>query len=245
VVFLAGYTPGAVNFVVGQASFTVFVVVLFNVLVPEGWRTGLVRVQDVAIGAAISVVVGALLWPRGARGVARHEFADLLRAGNQHLRLALRATLDGGSFVDARAAATAAEDARSRATAALEDLALEHGGGHVDRQAWAGLLLDDLVLRLAGDGVTRWAEEHGRVAGCDAARAALDTEGTTLLNAVDEEADRVERSGVSATGSAGSVTLEVPPSLAACLAAHADDGLTAALGLVWVHEWLALVGDPR
>ena len=61
VVFLAAYTPGAVNFVVGQASFTVFVVVLFNILAPQGWRTGLVRVQDVAIGAGISVVVGALL----------------------------------------------------------------------------------------------------------------------------------------------------------------------------------------
>ena len=85
VVFLAGYTPGAVNYVVGQAGFTVFVVVLFDILVPAGWRTGLVRVQDIAIGAGISVAVGALLWPRGARGVARRSFAELLRAGTVHL----------------------------------------------------------------------------------------------------------------------------------------------------------------
>ena len=89
VTFLAAYTPGAVNYVVGQAGFTVFVVVLFNIFVPEGWRTGLVRVQDIAIGAGISVAVGALLWPRGARGVARRSFADLLRAGAAHLKLAL------------------------------------------------------------------------------------------------------------------------------------------------------------
>ena len=81
VVFLAGYTPGAVNFVVGQASFTVFVVVLFNVLVPEGWRTGLVRVQDVAIGAGHQRRRRRVLWPRGARRRRRRAFADLLRAG--------------------------------------------------------------------------------------------------------------------------------------------------------------------
>ncbi len=60
VAFLAGYTPGAVNYVVGQAAFTVFVVVTFNMIVPGGWRTGLVRVQDIAIGAGVAVAVGAL-----------------------------------------------------------------------------------------------------------------------------------------------------------------------------------------
>ena len=58
------------NFVVGQAGFTVFVVVLFDIFVPEGWRTGLVRVQDIAIGARISVAVGASSGP-AARAVSR------------------------------------------------------------------------------------------------------------------------------------------------------------------------------
>ena len=111
VTFLAAYTPGAVNFVVGQAGFTVFVVVLFNILVPQGWRTGLVRVQDIAIGAGISVAVGALLWPRGARGVARRSFAELLRAGTAHLSVALDVTLRGRPG-DVTAAATAVADAR-------------------------------------------------------------------------------------------------------------------------------------
>src|SRR5262249_4461915 len=105
VTFLAAYTPGAVNYVVGQAAFTVFVVVLFNILVPDGWRTGLVRVQDVALGAGISVAVGALLWPRGARGVARRSFAELLHAGSAHIRLALDVALRGArGDVDSAAA---------------------------------------------------------------------------------------------------------------------------------------------
>jgi uncharacterized membrane protein YccC len=150
VVFLAGYTPGAVNFVVGQASFTVFVVVLFNILVPDGWRTGLVRVQDVAIGAGIAVLVGALLWPRGARGVARRAFAELLRTCADHLALAIDVVLRGAEG-DVTVAAHEAADARTRAVAALEDLALEHGGGQVDRAGWDSLLVEALVLELPAE----------------------------------------------------------------------------------------------
>jgi len=40
---LAAYAPRAISFAVGQAGFTVFVVVLFNLLAPVGWRVGLVR----------------------------------------------------------------------------------------------------------------------------------------------------------------------------------------------------------
>ena len=78
--FLSAYTPGAVNFMVGQAFFTVLVVDLFNLSVPEGWRTGLVRVQDIALGVTVSLVVGFVLWPRGAEGVVRSAFADMLHA---------------------------------------------------------------------------------------------------------------------------------------------------------------------
>jgi hypothetical protein len=247
VVFLAAYTPGAVNFVVGQASFTVFVVVLFNILAPQGWRTGLVRVQDVAIGAGISVVVGALLWPRGARGVARRAFAELLRAGGDHVRLALGATLDGRPPDEVVRAEVIAADARDRAVAALEDLVLEHGGGSVDRQAWGALLLDAGLLRVAGDGITRSGAKYPFADGCGPARAALAEEGGTVRTRVDHLADLLERVGVpAAAGAPADASLPAPPSLDACLATHASHGLDGAVGLVWVHEWLTLVTElPR
>ena len=233
------------NFVVGQASFTVFVVVLFNVLVPEGWRTGLVRVQDVAIGAGISVVVGALLWPRGARGVARREFADLLRSGGAHLHLALGAALAGGSVPDAQRAGVTAGDARRRATAALEDLALEHGGGRVDRSMWAAYLVDALVLRLASEGIMRARLDHGATGVCGDARASLAAEARTIVADVGREADRIEaglaRSGDARRRHAGATT--EPGRVPRRAGARRRD---RDLGLVWVHEWLALVGDrPR
>jgi hypothetical protein len=65
-VLLAGVAPAAISFTAGQAGFTVAVVVIFNILDPVGVQVGLVRVEDVAIGAAVSVVVGVLFWPRGA-----------------------------------------------------------------------------------------------------------------------------------------------------------------------------------
>jgi uncharacterized membrane protein YccC len=65
-VLVAGIAPTVVSFTAGQAGFTVFVVLVFNVIEPVGSRIGLVRVEDVLIGAVVSVVVGALFWPRGA-----------------------------------------------------------------------------------------------------------------------------------------------------------------------------------
>ena len=58
--------PSLISFAAGQAGFTVVVIILFNIIAPAGWKVGLTRVEDVAIGCAVSVVVGVLFWPRGA-----------------------------------------------------------------------------------------------------------------------------------------------------------------------------------
>ena len=79
------------------------------------------------------------------------------------------------------------------------------------------------------------------------ARAALDAEGAAVVTAVGGEADAVEASGVAAGARRPGVALAVPP-VAGRLPGRATraEGLPAAIGLVWVHEWLVLVGDrPR
>jgi uncharacterized membrane protein YccC len=65
-VLFGGLAPSAISFAAGQAAFTLTLLVLFNLLVPEGWRLGLIRVEDVAVGGAVSLAVGLLFWPRGA-----------------------------------------------------------------------------------------------------------------------------------------------------------------------------------
>ncbi|HUY59605.1 MAG TPA: FUSC family protein [Solirubrobacteraceae bacterium] len=72
-VLFGGLAPTAISFAAGQAAFTVTLLILFNLLIPAGWKLGLVRVEDVALGCAVSLAVGLVFWPRGAA-------ADLGRA---------------------------------------------------------------------------------------------------------------------------------------------------------------------
>ena len=65
-VLLAAYAPQAISFAAGQAGFTITLLILFNLIQPTGWSVGLIRLEDVTIGFAVSLVVGALFWPRGA-----------------------------------------------------------------------------------------------------------------------------------------------------------------------------------
>ncbi|HEY4704045.1 MAG TPA: FUSC family protein, partial [Streptosporangiaceae bacterium] len=65
-VLIAGFAPAVISFAAGQASFTITLLILYNIIAPAGWKVGLVRVEDVAIGCAVSLVVGLLFWPRGA-----------------------------------------------------------------------------------------------------------------------------------------------------------------------------------
>ncbi len=65
-VLLAGLAPATISFGAGQAAFTLTLLILYNLLAPAGWKVGLVRVEDVALGGAVSLVVGLALWPRGA-----------------------------------------------------------------------------------------------------------------------------------------------------------------------------------
>jgi uncharacterized membrane protein YccC len=74
-VLLAAYAPRAISFAAGQAGFTVVLFILFNIVQPVGWRVGIVRIEDVAIGFAISLGVGILFWPRGAAARLRSDLA--------------------------------------------------------------------------------------------------------------------------------------------------------------------------
>jgi len=75
-VLVAGVAPTVSTFTAGQAGFTVLVVVIFNIIDPVGSSVGLVRIEDVLIGAAVSVVVGLLFWPRGAGAELARALTD-------------------------------------------------------------------------------------------------------------------------------------------------------------------------
>ncbi len=60
IIFAAAYAANAVGFISGQAGFTVFAVVLFCILLPQQKDIGIRRVEDIALGGAVSLVVSLI-----------------------------------------------------------------------------------------------------------------------------------------------------------------------------------------
>jgi uncharacterized membrane protein YccC len=161
-VFLAAYTPAAVHFVVGQVAFSVLVVVLFNILAPTDWQIGVTRVEDAALGVAVSAAVGILLWPRGARGQLRATLGALYEAGAHSLATAFRMVLsEPEEPADAAVAARSLARTQSiRAQEVFELVLNERGHQAPPIEVWARLLSSGKAFLLIGD-VLEWLVEHG------------------------------------------------------------------------------------
>ncbi len=84
-VLVSGAAPAMISFAAGQAGFTVVVMILFNIIEPTGWKVGLTRIEDVAIGCAVSVVVGVLFWPRGATAALGRALSAAFVANSGYL----------------------------------------------------------------------------------------------------------------------------------------------------------------
>ena len=189
-VFLAAYTPTAVNFVVGQAAFTVLMIVLFNLIAPAGWRIGLVRVEDIAVGTGVSVVAGLLLWPRGVRADLRRALAQLYRAVAAYLAGSLHRLLDrGGEISAARAMAVRARD---RAGEAFDQALTERGGHPVGFQVPAFLVAAGSYAILVGDLLDVLAARGYRAGGCSDDAAAVDHQARLMLGGFLRLADNLD-----------------------------------------------------
>ncbi|HEY5267089.1 MAG TPA: FUSC family protein [Acidimicrobiales bacterium] len=92
---IAGFAPTAISFAAGQAGFTLTLVILFNILQPADWHVGLYRVEDVAIGCAVSVVVGLLFWPRGAAAALGTALREAFTQSASYLEAAVNYATEG------------------------------------------------------------------------------------------------------------------------------------------------------
>ena len=91
-VFIA-IAGGSISFVLGQAGFTLMIVTLFNLVAPPAWNTGLIRLEDVALGALVGLAIGAAAWPRGAGGLLRRALGEAMQAGAHYAADVSRALL--------------------------------------------------------------------------------------------------------------------------------------------------------
>ena len=182
-VFLAGVAPAVISFAGGQAAFTLTLVILFNIIQPTGWRVGLVRIEDVAIGAGVSLVVGVLFWPRGAAPALRHALAEAYADGVGYLASTVRFGMSRGDPSTPVIPALAGDAARAAAASRRLDDAFrtylaERGAKRFPLADVAGLVTGVVGLRLEADAVLDlWRGDDGQ-AGGDLAAARHEILGT-------------------------------------------------------------------
>jgi len=180
--FLASYAASAFGFIAGQAAFTVTVILIFNLISPAGWQVGLVRVEDVAVGTAISVVVGILLWPRGARRDLARATAAYYRAVGTYLERAFGLILGGDTAAEVTPVRADAVRARDRAGEAFDVFLNERGARHLQPQTAARLVASGSQALLAGDLLVVVAADLGyRADGCVDGATMVEAEVRTLL----------------------------------------------------------------
>ena len=97
VAFGSAYVPEVASFVAGQAAFTMMVLINFNLIVPTGWQVGLIRVEDVVVGALVGIVVSVLLWPRGATAAVSKAIEEARAVGAKFLKEAVLRVTRGAS----------------------------------------------------------------------------------------------------------------------------------------------------
>jgi hypothetical protein len=174
-ILLAGVAPAAISFAAGQGAFTLTLVILFNIIQPAGWRIGLLRVEDIALGCAVSLAVGLLFWPRGASAALRRSLAEAYTGSARYLTSAVDfglARCDSGSTAtaDPAADAQAAAAAARRLDDAFRGFLAERGAKPLPLSEVTTLVTGVAGLRLAADAVLQlWQRDEGRPDGDRAA----------------------------------------------------------------------------
>lgn len=249
-ILLAGLAPAVIGFAAGQAAFTLTLLILYNILAPVGWKVGLVRIEDVAIGAAVSVVVGFLFWPRGAGSALGHALSDAFADCAQYLRRAVEFGVTRCDRLGVVAPVPSADQLRAASAArrlddAFREFLAERGGKGVQLAEVTTLLTAVAALRLTGDAVVDlW--QHGP--------DPVEGDRTAARSQVRAEADEVTawyEAAARALGGAGRIPDQTPYDQAADtrlvdtvrhdLAAADGAGTSTAVKMIWTADHLDAV----
>ncbi len=148
-VLVSGVAPSMISFAAGQAGFTLVVIILFNIIAPSGWRVGLTRIEDVAIGCGVSIVVGLLFWPRGAMAALGRALSDAFVMSSGYLADAVvRLTTPNGN-ADMDTGERASHAAYGRLDDTFRQFLTERGAKVVPVDVVANLFTGSNRIRLA------------------------------------------------------------------------------------------------
>ncbi len=138
-VFGAAFAPRQLSFAAGQAAFSILVMVLFNLINPIGLEVGLIRVQDVAIGCGVSLVVGLLMWPRGAKALIRTCLSEAYEVGSRLVWDRIHSALAGNEPDLSDPVRLEAAAAGGRLDVALRQYLEESSSDHVNASSFVAL----------------------------------------------------------------------------------------------------------
>jgi hypothetical protein len=178
-ILVAGVAPAAISFAAGQAGFSVVLIILFNLIQPTGWRVGLLRIEDIMIGCAVSLAVGLLFWPRGASAALSKAMAEAYTDSARYLAAAVEFGMlrcDGcqprGDAPTQQAVRAAAASRRMDDT--FREYLAERGAKTVPLADITRLVSGVVGLRLAADAVLDLWERDGNTPSGDRTAARLE-----------------------------------------------------------------------
>ncbi len=148
-VLVSGIAPSMISFAAGQAAFTLLVIILFNIIQPLGWRVGLTRIEDVAIGCGVSIVVGFLFWPRGATAALGRALSAAFATSSGYLADAVERLTTTSRQVDTEAGQQASHGAYLLLDDAFRQFFAERGAKVVSVETISRLFTGSNRLRLA------------------------------------------------------------------------------------------------
>jgi len=170
-ILVAGLAPAAISFAAGQAAFTLTLTIFFNIIAPVGYRIGLVRIEDIALGCAVSLVFGLLFWPRGAASALGRALAEAYGSTGVYLARAVRYGVhrcERGvpSLPRPASESTQAAAASRRLDDAFREYLAERGRKQSDLATVTALVTGVVAPRLAADAVLAlWEREDGSLGG--------------------------------------------------------------------------------
>jgi hypothetical protein len=160
-----GFAPSAISFAAGQAGFTMTILILFNIVEPIGWKIGVIRIEDVALGCAVSLVVGLLFWPRGASATLRYSIVDAITESVNYLRATVVFALascdkESRQSQDPLEARRAAQAAARRLDDAFREYLSERGSKSASLADVSSLIAGVTEVRTTSDSIHSLWKKH-------------------------------------------------------------------------------------
>jgi uncharacterized membrane protein YccC len=156
-ILFAGIAPAVISFAAGQMAFTVTLVILFSIAQPSGWTIALFRLEDIALGCSVSLVVGLLFWPRGAAAAVDRALADAYVDSVTYLHGAVNYAVSccvvGPAELQMPAEGRRAAAAARRLDDAFRTYLAERGAKSVPLDEMTTLVTGVAALRMAADAV--------------------------------------------------------------------------------------------